>query len=153
MSLITTVSVTKHPRRSLVSAADPDYATGAFPSGGTAPLVPPSCDGQWLLMRVGDVLDFGIDWSQWLDANDGKLASSVWIAHAASPKVPVFGASGIDQSLSQTAVIVDASAAAFADTYFLANTVTIADPTTTNPAAWNFPLRQLTRVIWLRVTA
>lgn len=80
-----------------------------------------------LYVRAGETIDVGWHWADWLTLNTGKIATSAWAAHASSPDTPTLGADGVDQTRSETLVLVDASGAAAGDIYWITNTVTVTD--------------------------
>lgn len=147
MIVSSTATASVPPRRALCPVVTPD---GAIPTVQGDP-VPPSIDGEEILIRQGDIIDVGIIWAAWLAANDGKLKSSTWAADPASPDAPVLGTSGIDTNTGTTITLVDASAAAVGAVYVLANTVVIEDGTPSG-GGYTLPDRTLKRIVHVRVT-
>jgi len=128
-------------RRPVVPACDPTIASGG--------VNPPSVDGQIVLIKAGDVIDVGLDWSDWLEGNGGKLASSAWAKHSASPKTPTLtDGTLIDDASKQTLVIVDTSEAAVGDVYYLENTVSVEGIAA---GGFTMPTRTLKRVLHVKV--
>lgn len=144
MATVISTSSAANCRRAAVPACDPSVE---MPAGGN----PPSVDGSTILVKAGDIIDVGLDWSQWCAANDGKIATSAWAAHGSSPQAPTLGDDGIDQAKQQTVAIVDASAASVGDIYYLQNTVTVSDATPGQANSYDLPTRTLKRVIHVRV--
>lgn len=132
-------------RRIQVEAADPSVAIQ------TAPTNPPAVGT--VLVRAGDIMDVGLDWSLWCKANDAKLkaAGSTWAAHGSSPAAPTISSSGIDDDRKQTVAIIDASAAAVGAVYWLVNTVVMEDGSP--EGNYDFPDRTLKRTLYVIVTA
>ena len=136
-------------RRSVAPACEPPNVINQV--GLASPPAPSSIDGGMLYVRVGDILDVGIDWSQWCTANDAKILTSVWSAYSGSPQSPTVASSGIDTGVSHTVAILDASAAAWGDTYWLKNVVTFGDAGASPNHSYAFPTRTLTRMIMVKV--
>jgi hypothetical protein len=141
--LTATLPSPSHCRRAIVPACDPQVvATGTNPTAvNTAPL----------LVKVGDTIDIGLDWSQWIAGNGGKLKTSTWAAHAASPVAPTFAGAVtlIHESRMHTVAVLDLSAHAAGTVYYIENTVVIegiADGTFTMPD------RTLKRMLWVKLT-
>jgi len=151
MSLVFTAPTVAQCRRGIAPACDPANATQLIAAGAAPPTVPPTVDGQTLFMRKGDVLDFGIDFSAWTAANDAIISGAVWAAYAGSPKAPTISAQGIDATLNQAVVVIDATAAAFGDTYWLQCTAQFTDATPNVANTYTFPARQMSRIIIVQV--
>lgn len=107
-----------------------------------------------LAIKLGDTVDVGILWGSWLVANNSRLKSSAWAAAGspvASPQAPTLTSPVLDRSTGETAVLVNASAAAIGDVYYLENTVIIEpDPALTALALAD---RTLVRRIQVKVAA
>ena len=142
-SIVVGAAVAK-PRRALVPAGDPtaEY-TGTNP---------PAVDGKLILMRLGDKLDIGMDWSAWLAANDGKLKASAWAVHADSPATPTLSGGGMDQAEGQTVTIVDTAGLAVGNTIWLSNSVTIEDASPNASNTYTLPDRTMVRHLHIKVT-
>jgi len=132
-------------RRAKVEADDPTVAIT------TAPTNPPAIGT--VLVRAGDIMDVGIDWSLWCKANDAaiKAAGSTWAAHGSSPAAPTIASSGIDADRKHTVAVIDASAAAVGAVYWLVNTVVMEDASP--EGAYDFPDRTIKRTLYVVVTA
>lgn len=137
--------MTQSCRRASVPACETftDFISGARPPLNTV----------MLTVRVGDILDVGILWTAWLEANGGRLKSSTWAASGspdASPQSPTLTGPVFNET-GETAVLIDASAAAVGDTYHLDNTVVVArDPNLTGLVLAD---RTLIRRIHVKVAA
>lgn len=132
-------------RRVQIAADDPTVAIT------TAPTNPPAVGT--VLIRAGDIIDVGLDWTLWCRGNDASLkaAGSTWAAHGSSPDAPTVSSSGIDSDRKHTVAVLDASAAVVGDTYWLVNTVVFEDAST--DGAYDFPDRTLKRTLYVIVTA
>jgi hypothetical protein len=128
-------------RRIVVPACDPPAI-----NKGTNPTL---INALPLILRKGDIIDVGFDWSGWIAGNGGgQLLTSTWVANAASPKPPVFsGAVNLfDVDTGATVALLDVSGAAAADTFWLDNTVTIKGAVN---GGFTMPNRTLTRSLWV----
>lgn len=126
-----------------------DAADSVIDSGNS---VRPPLNVTPLYIRVGDKLDFGIDWSAWLKANAARLKTSTWAAAGApvaSPQAPTLTSPLMDADTGVTSVLVDATAAAVADQYYLENTIVITPAN--SPLAWAD--RTIVRRINIKVTS
>jgi hypothetical protein len=132
-------------RRVTVPACDPEIAASG--------VNPPSVGGEIVLVKKGDIIDVGLDWSAWLEANGGKLSTSAWAAHGSSPQAPVISGSStlIDEEKHETPVLLDLSAAAAGNVYYLTNTVVVQG--LPNSAGFTMPNRTLVRVLHVKVSA
>lgn len=102
-------------------------------------------------VQKGDVIDVGLDWAGWLKANAGRLKASTWGTHADTPDDPVLGAAVIDIEAGVTVTIIDLTAAAVGQNFYITNTVTIeGEP---SPSGIKLPDRTLTRMVHVRVAA
>lgn len=131
-------------RRSIVPACDPV----AMSSSGN----PSSVGDEITFIKKGDIIDVGLDWSKWLEANGGKILESEWAAHGSSPQAPTFSGDLdlYDGEKKHTVVVIDASGAAVGDIYYVSNTVTIrSDPS----GSFTMPDRTLTRTMHIKVSA
>jgi hypothetical protein len=130
------------PRRFAIAADDPSVEpTGTNPT---------SINATPMLIKMGDQIDVGIDWTQWIMANGGKLLSSAWAKHGSSPANPVVSADAIYVAKNQTVAILNASGATANDVYWLINTVTIEGPT---EGPFTMPTRTLKRMLSVKVVA
>lgn len=145
-TIVTSTTTTTSQRRATVPADNPSVE---YPSTQT---IPPAVDGLIHYIRQGDIIDVGMIWKPWLDANDGTILTSAWAAHANSPQAPTFGADGIDVALGATVTQLDTSAAAIGDTYYLQNTITVSDTTAGTVNTYDLPTRTLIRVMHVRIT-
>lgn len=146
--IVQTPPTTAHCRRAIAPVCDPQ-------TPGTSVLViagapPPSVDGGMIFLHKGDQLDVGIDWSAWLANNNATLKTSQWAADPDSPASPTITANGIDSDAGHAIAIVDARAAVVGDTYWLHNTITVADKGGSS-GAYAYPDRTLKRCIHVRV--
>ncbi len=144
--IVSTPVVQKPPRRAVCPVNSPEPTGVVLAQSGA---IPPSIDGDEILIRQGDIIDVGIVWSAWLTANDAALKTSAWAADASSPKTPTVSSSGIDAAAGQTVAVLDATAAAVGDVYVLNNTVTVDDATPSG--GYVLPVRTLKRSIHVRV--
>lgn len=144
--IVQTPVVTKPPRRAVCPVYSPDPAPGALAQVGA---MPPSIDGDEILIRQGDTIDIGILWGDWLKANDGKLKASSWAADGTSPAAPTITANGIDAPNGATIAVLDASAADVGDVYVINNTITVEDATPST--GYVIPDRTLKRAVHVRV--
>lgn len=131
-------------RRALAPACDPTVETAATAN-------PPSIDGDIIYVRQGDIIDVGIDWTHWLDANDARLKSSSWAGHASSPNAPTITDDGFDLDKGHTVAIIDTSASTVGDVYWMNNTVVVEDPSSTSNG-YSIPDRTFTRLIHVKVS-
>lgn len=129
-------------RRAIVPPCDPLQAA--------AGVNPPSVDGKLMLIRKGDIIDVGLDWSQWLASNGGKLKSSSWAAHGSSPGAVTFSGvtTLIDKEHQHTIAIVNTSGNAENDVLWLVNTAVIEG---IPGDGFTMPDRTLTRKIDVKV--
>lgn len=111
---------------------------------------PATVDGILVALKIGEVIDIGLDWSQWIAANAGKIKASAWAAHAQSPQEPTLGVDGIDQDRLHTIVVLDLSAAASGDIYYITNTLTVEG---VQSGGFTIPDRTIKRVIGIRAIA
>ena len=121
MSIVTEIA-TALPRRLSVPSNDDTDTSGQSDQA--------LFEAKPLYVRVGEIIDVGWYWKDWLDKNTGKIATSAWAAHASSPQSPTLGTDGIDQTRAETLVLVDASGATAGDIYWITNTVTVTDSDT-----------------------
>ena len=130
-------------RRPSVPACDPVAASiGANPTA----------IGDLILVKKGDVIDVGLDWSEWLEVNGGKLSASAFAAHADSPKTPTLADNDLLNTATNEAIaIVDTSSATLGDTYWLVNTVTVQSEA--QQGGFVMPDRTLKRMIAVKVVA
>ncbi|MGE0699272.1 MAG: hypothetical protein AB7O57_09280 [Hyphomicrobiaceae bacterium] len=130
-------------RRPAVPACDPTViSTGTNP-----PAV-----GSLILVKLGDVIDVGLDWSDWLDVNGGKLETSAWAAHGSSPKAPTLSNTTlIDENSKHTLCILDTGEAEAGDVYWITNTVTVEGVAAAG--GFTMPTRTLNRLIAVKVVA
>jgi hypothetical protein len=130
-------------RRAVVPGCDPIVAiTGSVP-----PMI-----GEVILLKKGDIIDVGIDWSAWLEQNGGELTSSSFAAHGSSPAAPVFQGvtTGIDDGRKHTVCLINTSAAVLDAVYWLNNTIIVAGAPS---GTYTMPSRTLTRTIAVKVVA
>jgi hypothetical protein len=140
-SLTYTSTPVEQCRRPVVPACDPTIVTSG--------INPPSINNEILLVKAGDIIDVGLDWTDWIKENGGKISSSTWAAHALSPQAPTITAiTLIDEANTHTVCIVDASAAAVGDIYYLTNTITVDGIAA---GAFVMPTRTVNRVIHVRI--
>jgi len=90
----------------------------------------PPLNTTMITVKIGDIMDVGILWGAWLTANAARIKESVWAAAGSpvpSPQAPsiVANSSLFDRKTGETVCVLDASAAAIGDTYYLENTVTL----------------------------
>lgn len=144
MTLVSSVTTTSNCRRAKMPACE---ATDTSSNANAIALVADAL----LYVKQGDIIDVGIDWSAWMAANEGRIASSAWAAHAASPAAPTLISAATDFSAErhESFTLVDASAAAVGDIYYLSNTITVADATACGDA--DIPTRTMTRNIYVKV--
>lgn len=140
--------MTPRPRRASVPA------TEAF-SNATVDARPP-LNTVVIAIKIGDIIDVGILWGDWLTANLARLKTSTWAAAgapAASPAAPTIVASSsvLDRATGETACVLDASAAAEGNVYYVENTVTIEADEDLTPLV--FPTRTLVRRLHVEVFA
>lgn len=129
-------------RRAVLPVDDPSVATAADAN-------PPAVGGVALMVKKGDIIDVGIDWSQWCAANDAKIKSSIFTVHADSPdSVVITAANGIDTTREHTVAIINTAANVAGNNVWLENVVVVEDRTT---GTYNFPDRTLTRMLALLV--
>lgn len=130
-------------RRAIVPPCDPVSA-----ASGTNP---PSVDGKVMLIRKGDIIDVGLDWSQWLASNGGKLKTSSWAAHGSSPATPTFSGATtlIDKEHNHTLAILNTSGNAENDVLWIVNTVVIEG--IPDASGFTMPDRTLLRKIDVKV--
>lgn len=80
-------------------------------------------------IRQRDTLDFGIDFTDWLAANnDGgavTLTTAVWAVAATSPKTPIIVGSGFDPAGKTSVTITPAAAAVAGDAYWMEVIITV----------------------------
>lgn len=76
--------------------------------------------GDFQLLRIGEAMAFGFDWSDWLDEAE-TVTDSTWLI---GPSTGAPTLSGEDHSTTETSVLVTASSTQFGKTYSLANTIT-----------------------------
>lgn len=124
---------------------------------GSAPDQRPPLNTAPLFIRLGDVVDFGINWSAWASANSAKIKTSVWAAAGMpvpSPHAPaiVDGSELIDAANQATTFVLDAGgeAVAVGDEYFIENTV-VFEKTADAPVA--YPDRTVTRRLNIKVVS
>jgi hypothetical protein len=130
-------------RRAQIASDDPTVAISP------APPSPPSVGN--ILIRAGDIIDVGIDWSLWAKANDAKLKTSTFAAHGSTPAAPTIASQGADLDRGHGVAVIDASAAAVGAVYWLVNTAVFED--LTPDGTYSFPDRTLKRTIYVIVTA
>lgn len=146
--IVQTAPTVARCRRAIAPVCDPQTPGTSVAVVAGAP--PPSVDGNMIFIHQGDQLDVGIDWSAWLEANNATLKASQWAADPASPATPTVSANGIDTTAGHAVAIIDARTAAVGDTYWLHNTITVADGGG-GPGAYAYPDRTLKRCIHVRV--
>lgn len=136
-------TVSDHCRRAIVPACEQHTTQGSNP---------PAVDGKIMTVKKGDVIDIGVDWSQFFAANDVEATgvTSLFAAHANSPKAPAFeGALTLyDKGKAQSVVLLDLTDAAAQDTYWIDCTVEMPGITTGD---LTLPTRTVTRTIHVRV--
>lgn len=101
-------------------------------------------------IRQRDTLDYGIDFADWLSANnDGgaaTLTAAVWAVAATSPKTPVIVGHGFDTSGKTAVTITPAAGAVAGDAYWLEVTITVS-AVPASPGFPALPARTLVRKI------
>lgn len=114
----------------------------------------PPLNSVLITVRKGDIIDVGILWGAWLKKNAGRLKTSSWAAAGApvaSPQAPTISSQLLNESSGETVAMLNTTAAAVGDTYYLENTVTFGPDPELNGVA--FPDRTATRRIHVRVAS
>lgn len=98
-------------------------------------------------MKKRDVLDFGIDFGDWLEANGGsRLEGVAWGVATDSPSTPALSGTSFIDTGKTSVVVTPAVDAAPGDAYYLDCTATVAEiPAAVGQLA--VPARTLTRRI------
>lgn len=128
-------------RRPPVPACDPASITGA---------VPAAINATPILVRKGDTIDVGIDWSAWLEANKGKLKSVAWAAHGSTPQAPTISGATTLFSKGEAVVLLNLGSAVVDNIYWLTCTATIEG---IPDGAFTMPDRIVARTITVKVVA
>lgn len=103
------------------------------------------------IMRARDVMDFGIDFSDWLKSNaDSVIKTAVWSEASGSPQSPTLGSSVLFPG-TETVVMVGPGTAN--DVYWLDCTVTIATSQQRENQALAIPERTIVRRVAIKVLA
>jgi hypothetical protein len=118
----------------------------------------PPLNSTMITVRIGDVLDVGILWGDWLTANAARIKASSWAAAGspvASPDSPTIVPDSelFDRKTGETVCLIDASAAAVGDIYYLENTVTLETDEDSENFSIVLPDRTVTRRIHVQVAA
>lgn len=114
----------------------------------------PPLNSVMITIRKGDIIDVGILWGAWLKANAGRLKTSSWAAAGApvaSPQAPTITTQLLNESSGETVALLDTTAAAVGDTYYLENTITFGPDREINGVT--FPDRTAARRIHVKVAA
>lgn len=101
-------------------------------------------------MRSRDILDFGIDFAAWLQANGSAvLATATWAVASNSPQTPATVTTVPFDPAGMTAVLVEADAVG--DAYYLECTITTAPTQPSANGALALPARTVVRRIHILV--
>lgn len=136
-------TVPDHCRRAIVPACEQHTTQGGNP---------PAVDGKIMTVKKGDVIDIGVDWSQFFAANEVEASgvTSLFAAHGSSPKAPTF--EGVltlyDKGKAQSVVLLDLTGAVVQDMYWINCTVEMPGVATGD---LTLPTRTVTRTIHVRV--
>lgn len=128
-------------RRVVIPACEPS----TIPAGTPPPVVINSAP---ILVRKGDTIDVGLDWSDWLAANGGELSAVAWAAHTDSPQAPTISGATTLFNKGEAMVLLNLGSATSGHVYWLTCTATIAGIPV---GGFTLPNRTVARTIAVRV--